>query len=184
MPRRPAELISDHPHYRTESGRKMDAVEVSQRYITTHDRTSMCNLHLNERMIAPLWAKVSSTPFTAVAKMREGYGRRIKKSYISPDAPTDSILNPEKVRQPTTRMDERVACVTRIPAHQDPMLPSQVLPAGESLHNIKSRTILSHTRFRTFPHDKRTFLDPLVTERGDDAPIQWGPIKKPIILDS
>jgi hypothetical protein len=163
----------------------MDAVEVAERYIGRHDRTTVCNLHLSETKIAPLWYKVSSTPFTATAKMREGYGRQMKKTFISPDAPKDgTFLDPEKVRQPTNRMDTRTACVTRIPLHQDPMLPSQVLPAGESMLLTKTRTLVSHTRFRTFPHDKRTFMDPLITERKDDQPIQWGPIKRPIALDS
>ena len=185
MPRRPCELISDHPAFISQSGRKMDAVEVAQRYIGAHDRTIISNLHLDEKKIAPLWSKVSSTPFTAVAKMREGYGRVLKKSYISADAPRDgSFVDPEKVRQPTNRLDERTACVTRVPHRQDPMLPSQVLPAGESLHLTKTRTIVAHTRFRTFPHEKQTILDPILTQRSDEIPIQWGPIKRPVVLDS
>lgn len=185
MPRRSQELISDHPRFRSETGRKLDAVEVAERYIAKHDRTTVCNLHLDDKKIAPLWYKVSSTPFSATAKMREGYGRQMKKTFISSDAPRDgSFLDPEKVRQPTNRMDDRTACVTRIPAHQHPLLPSQVLPAGESMLQTRMGTVVAHTRYRTFPHDKRTYIDPLLTERNNDKPIEWGPIKRPVVLDA
>jgi len=43
---------------------------------------------------------------------------------------------------------------------------------------------VAHTRFRTYPHDKQTLLEPLLTERADLKPIEWGPIKRPIVLET
>jgi hypothetical protein len=162
--------------YRTESGRKMDAVEVADRYIAKHDATLICRLNTDEKKITPLWSKVSSTPFDAPANMKQGYGRAIKSSFISVDAPRDSFLDPEVVKQPANRLDDRTACVTRVPLHQDPLLPSQVLPMGASLHLTKSTMRLEHTRFRSFAHDKRTLMEPLITERREE-PIEWGPVR-------
>lgn len=175
-----------HPSYVSRSGRRMDAVEVAERYIAKHDRTLICNLNIDDTKITPFWAKVSTTPFEGPALMRQGYGREMKKSFISIDAPRDSFIDPEKVPQPSNRMDDRIACVTRIRLNQrhDPHLASQVLPMGESLQLTKQTVKLSHTRFRSFPHDKRTYLDPLITERDHEKPIEWGPIKRPVVLDT
>lgn len=142
----------------TINGQFQDAVAVADSYIARHTTVEVCNLHIDPVKISPFWPKVSTTPFDAPAKMRQGYGRHLKKSYISVDAPRDSFIDPEKIVMPKNRMDDRVACVTRIPLHQDPMLPSQVLPGGLSLHQVKANTVVPHTRFRTYPHDKQTLM--------------------------
>ena len=57
-----------------------------------------------------MWAKVTKTPFETRADLVQGYGRgnanEMKRSYISKDCPRE-FVNPENVRQPTNRMDER-----------------------------------------------------------------------------
>lgn len=142
----------------TVNGKVQDAMEVAESYIGRHTTVQVCDLHIDPNKISPFWAKVSTTPFDAPAKMRQGYGRQLKKSYISVDAPRDSFIDPEKVPVPANRMSDRVACVTRVPLHQDPLLPTQVLPGGLSLAQVKQTTTLTHTRFRTYPHDKQTLM--------------------------
>ena len=90
-------------------------------------------------------------------------------------------LNPEFIRQPTNRMDERTACVTRIPV-QDKGEAKYVLPGAMAIGKVIDAK-KPHQKHRGFKHDGRTMMDVLVTERKDRQPIKWGPIHKPTFDD-
>jgi hypothetical protein len=53
---------------------------------------------------------------------------------ISSDAPV-YFLDPDRVSQPTNRMDPANASVTRLSKKRDPLAASYVLPGGESIQN-------------------------------------------------
>jgi len=155
-----------------------DAVEKAERYIAKHEATQMSRLHADSTKIAPLFAKVSKTPHEARANLCQGYGRAIKNTYLSIDAPSH-FLNPEKVVQPANRLDDRVASVTKIDKRKDPLAASRVLPGGESMMDALSRK-LPHNRHRSFMFEKMTIMDPIITARGEGPPIQWREVRKPV----
>ncbi len=51
------------------------------------ERREVASLFYDKRVIAPLWMKVSTTPWTAMAKAAGGYGRQIDDTSVSHDAP-------------------------------------------------------------------------------------------------
>ena len=51
------------------------------------ERREVAALYYDRRVMAPLWMKVSTTPWTAMAKAAGGYGRLIDDTSVSHDAP-------------------------------------------------------------------------------------------------
>ena len=162
---------------------RCDAMEKSRRYIERHQSTAIANIYTNDKKISPVWPKVTSTPFAMRAALSKGYGREIndppKRSYISRDQPR-GVLDPERVRQPSNRMDERTACVTSIPKTNQRETAMHVLPGALTIGQVIEQK-KDHTKHRTYKHENRTLLDVLVTERTKKEPIRWGPIHTPAI---
>mmetsp|Transcript_1860 Transcript_1860/g.3702 ORF Transcript_1860/g.3702 Transcript_1860/m.3702 type:complete len:227 (+) Transcript_1860:104-784(+) len=52
------------------------------------ERRETAALFYDKRVIAPLWMKVSTTPWTAMAKAAGGYGRQIDDTSVSHDCPS------------------------------------------------------------------------------------------------
>jgi len=52
------------------------------------ERREIASLFYDKKVIAPLWMKVSTTPWTAYAKAAGGYGRIIDDTSVSHDAPS------------------------------------------------------------------------------------------------
>jgi len=156
---------------------RCDAVELCRRYVQKHDTTTLSNLHSDEKKIAPLWAKVTETPFLRRAKLTQGYGRDwdkpIKRCTVSRDTMA-SILDPEKVKQPANRMDSRTACVTRVDPRANPReMAIHSLPGGLSLHAHTSK--VPRARHKGVKYENRTLLNVLVTDRDERKPIEWRP---------
>ena len=164
---------------------RCDAMEKSRRYIERHQSTAIANIYTDDKKIQPIWPKVTSTPFATRAALSKGYGREIndppKRSYVSRDQPT-GVLDPEKVRQPANRMDEKTACVTRIPKTNQRETAMHVLPGAMAIGQVLDQK-KPHAKHRAYKHDNRTLLDVLVTERNNREPIPWGPIRTPAIHD-
>jgi len=141
-----------------------------RKHIMHHPHTHIANLHSDETKMAPLWTKVSSSPFLGHANLIGGYGKRIQKTSISIDAPA-YFVNPDRVKIPANRMDDRVASVTKkqLP---DPLAAARVLPGGIGLLNA-TKMKREHNRYRVFFHDKQSLIDPLLTNRTEREPIQW-----------
>ena len=115
-----------------------------------HPATLMAKLHSDSTKISPTWTKVSSTPWEAKAILVGGYGRKMKRTAISSDAPTN-FINPETVPPPTIpRMNAAEASITRISKVRDPSAMAAMLPGG---FIPKDKTISS--KFRTFPCGKQ-----------------------------
>ena len=140
-----------------------------RKHIMSHPHTHIANLHSDETKMAPLWTKVSSSPFHGHASLIGGYGKRIQKTSISIDAPA-YFVNPDRVRVPANRMDDRVASVTKkqLP---DPLAAARVLPGGMGML-AATQMKREHNRYRVFFHDKKSIIDPILTNRTDE-PIQW-----------
>lgn len=155
---------------------RCDAMERSRRYCDTHEGTTLSAIYSDTKKIHPVWAKVTKTPFETRAKLCQGYGRaNMKRSVVSKDSPYD-FFNPEKVKQPSNRMDDRTASVTKVDVRADPRVAAMnVLPGGLSINNMVS-TKKPHAAHRTFKHENRTLLDQIITDRSHREPIQWGPI--------
>ena len=51
------------------------------------ERRELASLYYDKKVIAPLWMKVSTTPWTAYAKAAGGYGRVIDDTSVSHDSP-------------------------------------------------------------------------------------------------
>jgi len=62
-------------------------------------------------MIAPLWTKVSQTPFYSRAVICGGFGKKMSGTSISTDSPAEWI-NPHKVPKPPGLMDRNTASLT------------------------------------------------------------------------
>lgn len=52
------------------------------------ERREVASLFYDRKVIAPLWMKVSTTPWTAFAKAAGGYGRQIDDTSVSHDCPS------------------------------------------------------------------------------------------------
>ena len=52
------------------------------------ERREVASLFYDKKVIAPLWMKVSTTPWTAFAKAAGGYGRQIDDTSVSHDCPS------------------------------------------------------------------------------------------------
>tara|TARA_B110000305_G_scaffold107412_1_gene120822 strand:+ start:137 stop:742 length:606 start_codon:yes stop_codon:yes gene_type:complete len=52
------------------------------------ERRELASLYYDKKVIAPLWMKVSTTPWTAYAKAAGGYGRVIDDTSVSHDSPS------------------------------------------------------------------------------------------------
>jgi hypothetical protein len=74
---------------------KIENLESSRKHLIDHPLTSQFSLHSDPHKISPTWNKVSTTPWQGRSDLTGGYGRRIMKSSISCDAPTN-FLNPER----------------------------------------------------------------------------------------
>jgi hypothetical protein len=164
---------------------RCDAMEKSRRYIDRHQSTAITNIYTDDKRIHPIWPKVTSTPFSTRAALSKGYGREVddppRRSYVSRDKPS-SFFDPEKVRQPSNRMDEKTACVTRIPKTNQRETAMHVLPGAMAIGHVLEHK-KPHAKHRAYKHGKRTLIDVLVTERDNREPIQWGPIHPPAIHD-
>lgn len=145
-------------------------------YIQNHPETQMALLHAQDTAIAPTWTKVTVTPFQAKATLTHGYGRRLQKTSISDDAPR-TFLNPDRVAQPTGRMNWEQARVTKLMKSDS----RDVLPAGESMRNVLNNPPPDqHKRFRSFPHDSfrikpQMYLEPVITARPGE-PVTKNPL--------
>ncbi len=155
---------------------RCDAMELSRRYCERHDGTTLSKIYSDTKLIHPIWPKVTKTPFDTRAKLLQGYGRsNIKRSYISMDAPA-TFLNPETVKQPSNRMDDRTASITKPENRADSRVAAMnVLPGGLSMNATISMK-KPHAKHRTFKHDKLTLMDQVLTDRSLREPIQWGPV--------
>jgi len=51
------------------------------------ERRELASLYYDKKVIAPLWMKVSTTPWTSYAKAAGGYGRIIDDTSVSHDSP-------------------------------------------------------------------------------------------------
>ena len=164
---------------------RCDAMEKSRRYIDRHQATRVADIYTDEKKIQPIWPKVTSTPFQTRAELCKGYGRDVtdppKRSYISRDQPSN-VLNPENIRQPSNRMDDRTACVTRIPIQDQRETAKYVLPGAQAISKVLDKK-KPHDRHRAYKHENRTLMDVLVDKPGAREPIKWGPIHKPVIQD-
>ena len=121
-----------------------------------HPATLMAKLHSDSTKISPTWTKVSSTPWEAKAILVGGYGRKMKRTAISSDAPTD-FVNPETVPPPTVpRMTATEASITRVSKVRDPLAMAAILPGGYV--PTQDKTIAS--KFRTFPCGKQVLKCP------------------------
>ena len=165
---------------------RCDAMEKSRRYMDRHQSTKLADIYTDTKKIQPIWPKVTSTPFYARAELCKGYGRGVdnppKRSYVSRDQPK-GVLNPEFVRQPSNRMDDRTACVTRIPIQDQRETAKYVLPGGLAISRVLDKK-KPHEGHRSFKHDNRTMMEVLVDKPGASRePIKWGPIHKPVSLD-
>ena len=155
---------------------RCDAMEKSRRYCNKHEGTTLSNIYSDTKLIHPVWSKVTKTPYETRAKLCQGYGRTgMKRSFISKDSPYN-FFNPETVKQPSNRMDDRTASVTKTDVRADPrVVAMHVLPGGLAI-NSQIQTKKPHIKHRTFKHDGRTLLDPEPTDRSTREPIQWGPV--------
>jgi len=132
----------------------------------------MAELHSAKLKIAPTWTKVTSTPWEARAVLNGGYGRKLKRTAISPDAPT-TFINPEQVPPPVIpRMCSREANVTRISKERDPEAMSFMLPGGRKDMNSPLYTAPPN-KYRAFPCGKQMLLEPGTKPRADRSPIKW-----------
>ena len=158
-------------------------MERSRRYCNHHVGTTLSGIYSDTTLIHPVWSKVTSTPFDTRAKLCQGYGREgLKRSYISKDAPYD-FFNPETVKQPSNRMDDRTASVTKTDVQADPrVVAMHVLPGGLSMNDTLA-TKKPHIKHRSFKHDKRTLMDPILTNRSQREVIQWGPVETSLYKD-
>lgn len=151
----------------------------SRQYIVNHPVTQMAQLHSSENMIAPTWTKVSKTAWKDKSELCGGFGRRMMNTSISSDAPS-FFLNPENVHQPSNRMSNIEASVTRPQKKADPLAASYVLPGGASM--LKAlESPAPHNRFIKVKFGKQTYMDPIITERGGPK-IEWGSTKQSWIL--
>ena len=79
-----------------------------------------------------------------------GYGRKMKRTAISSDAPT-VFINPETVPPPAVaRMSVEEASITRVSKLRDPAAISHMLPGSK---DAKSKVPVD--KFRTFPCGKQ-----------------------------
>lgn len=135
-----------------------------RKHIMNHPHTHIANLHSDDTKMAPLWTKVSSSPFHGHANLIGGYGKRIQKTSISIDAPA-YFVNPDRVPIPLNKMDDRVASVTKkqLP---DSLAAARVLPGGMGML-AATQMKREHSRYRILCHAKQSLLDPLVTNRDE-----------------
>ena len=95
-----------------------------------HPATQMAKLHSDGAKIAPTWTKVTSTPWEARSKLIGGYGKKMKRTTISNDSPSD-FVNPDRAAPPIVpRLTVDEASVTKISKKRDPYGISFVLPGG------------------------------------------------------
>lgn len=148
-------------------------------YICNHPTTVIAKLHSDHNKIAPIWSKVSSTPYLSKALLCGGYGRRIGRTAISTDAPSEWLhaekvkLSPNNPYNNTNNNTNNIAMYTSI-TKMIPTTSSDVLPGGQSMQIALTKK-LPHSRFRTFGHGKQTYLDPLYTDRdgNSSSKIEW-----------
>ena len=164
---------------------RCDAMEKSRRYIDRHQATKVADIYTDTKKIQPVWPKITSTPFLTRAELCKGYGRDVdnppKRSYISRDQPS-LVLNPENIRQPSNRMDDRTACVTRIPIKDQRETAKHVLPGAFAISKVLDKKA-PHDAHRSYKHDNRTLMDVLVDKGASREPIRWGAIHKPAFED-
>jgi hypothetical protein len=86
-----------HAHYKRDSNLDSNATSLTE-------RREVASLYYDKKVIAPLWMKVSTTPWTAMAKCAGGYGRLIDDTSVSHDCPSFMHI-PEVMRHtPQTGM--------------------------------------------------------------------------------
>ena len=160
---------------------RCDAVELSRRYCNKHEGTTLSGIYSDTKKIHPVWAKVTKTPFETRAKLVQGYGRELKRSYVSKDAPYN-FFNPENVKQPRNRMDDRTASVTKPDTRADPRIVAKhTLPGGLSIDK-QLATKKPHTAHRTYKYENRTLMDQLITDRSNREPINWPAMSESVAL--
>jgi hypothetical protein len=149
----------------------------SRQHIINHPQSKIANLYSDSSKISPTWGKVSTTPFRGKYELCGGYGKRLQKTSISNDMPLNT-LNPDRVRQPTNRMDHDTCSVTKKPP-TDPLAASYVLPGGAALRQaiLKQKTMeSSQDNYRTFKSGKQTYIDVVVPDRPSSRSlIKWRP---------
>lgn len=157
---------------------RCDAMERSRRYCQKHEGTTLSNIYSDTKLIHPVWAKVTKTPYATRAGLVQGYGRdKIMRSYISKDAPY-GFFNPETVVQPANRMDKRTASVTKPDVGADPRVTAMnVLPGGLTI-NQQITLKKPHAKHRTYKFENRTLMDQVLTDRSNREPIQWPAMEK------
>jgi hypothetical protein len=86
-----------HAHYKRDSNLDSNATSLTE-------RREVASLYYDKKVIAPLWMKVSTTPWTAMAQCAGGYGRLIDDTSVSHDCPSFMHI-PEVMRHtPQTGM--------------------------------------------------------------------------------
>lgn len=156
----------------------------SRQHIINHPQSKIANLYSDNTKIAPIWGKVSSTPFRGRYELCGGYGRRLQNTSVSNDMPLNTF-NPDRVRQPTNRMDRDTSSVTRKPP-ADPLAASYVLPGGAALRTaiLKQKTMAGNAtdNYRTFPSGKQTYIDVVVPDRPSSRTlINWRPYLENVV---
>jgi len=68
------------------------------------ERREVTALYYDKKVIAPLWMKVSTTPWTAFAKSAGGYGRLIDDTSVSHDCPSFMHIPEVMQHAPSTGM--------------------------------------------------------------------------------
>lgn len=159
-------------------------------YIRNHDATKLAELHASDRNIAPVWTKITKTPWTDKAKLCTGYGIAMERTKISADAP-GYFLDPHQSRSSSSHHPQRESKSDHHPRFgktsftrtfskgnkgNGPNESAHVLPGGKSIleANLRSQETFSRSNYRKFFHDKQAYIDHFVPPRtAPPPPIKW-----------
>ena len=110
-----------------------------EKYISRNPKLIISKMHESDNFIAPLWTKISKTPWNDRAQLCGGYGVRMENTNISLDAPecmkkTESFINFKK-RSATLEIKSDASTLHSNSVNSNVPEATYVLPGGESMLN-------------------------------------------------
>mmetsp|Transcript_27512 Transcript_27512/g.37816 ORF Transcript_27512/g.37816 Transcript_27512/m.37816 type:complete len:166 (+) Transcript_27512:809-1306(+) len=144
-------------------------------YIVDHSKTRIAQLHENTTMIAPVWSKVSKTPWHEKAKLCGGYGVRIQTSTVSNDAP-GHFHSSTKVsnNMEMSTISRSLSANPHSVRSNNKMEATLLLPGGASIFEatrVNSQRS-DRAKFLSIPMENRVMMEPIYKKSARE-PIDW-----------